>query len=1219
MKPIFLKRFKSIAILSILLTGTLSAHAIEFEKDGFSFTTIQDNPGQVMVSGSKLTGEVVIPSLVDYNNSQYTVTVLGGIDGNGMTSLSLPATIEIIEGLQSDYTSSSEIEVIPGSSTFFGYHRESNFTSINVDSQNPYFSTFDGVLYNKDYTKIIRVPNGKKSINFNPALKEIGEFAFYTSTSQQIDIPSGVTNIGKSAFFESEITTVKLPETLKTISESAFWCSYFLNDIDIPQSLEEIGGGAFTGCCSLTSISIPANTKITDNYGSLYDIFQSCPQLSSLSLPADVFDNFYSEKRSIKSIISILFMGEYNINLTNVNINGESSKFCSIGGVIFDKDLKELHYFPPCKTEISWPVTVETLKANAFYTIRNLTNIELPVGVKKIEADNFVEFPYNQQVSLTIPNTVTDILSYSINVNELYLLPLTPPNAPKLEGPGSVNAIYVYPSVLDTYKNNNNWKIFADKFKVLTDFTNKGKLTSNNAQINKGKTIELPIDFQLYETSPITYSGFQFDVELPEGLSVTNVKLSDELTAAGFEGDNSSTEGNPVRVVSYKTTGNGVSITKGIVTLTIKADLIATEGEKTIKFSNAKLSSTGATSLPLDDSSVTLMVKGVPVTNINIECSSGKDGNLYVGDTAVYSAIVTPSDATDSSVTWSIEDSNVASITVNDSKVNIKALKIGETTLKATANDGSGVVGTATIKVIATPISGVTISSQDNKTSIYPDETLALTAIVNPTTATTPISYAWKSDNPSVATVSGSTPTVNLTAIKPGTTNVTVTATNEAGSVTSMKFYVQVDVREITSVKLSENGPLALDLYKNKEKTITATVNPSNATDPTITWNSDKPEIATVDNGKITAVSLGTAIISVTASNDAGQQTTTITVNVNATPAENIVINGDKHILKVSEELQLKATVTPLETTYPEVEWSSSDDSKATVDATGKVTAKAAGIVTLFAKVKASPDIIAIYNITISDLIMGDANDDGKVDVADVVTIVNEYLQLPNDKKPVLLAYDFNNNGEADENDWKRTLDIILDEVGTRSYSSTSYQELTSNDNVVIKEMSGFGSFRKNIQLELNHSNDYVTMIAEVILPEGAKVESVTKGDKIANHSLAYNVVEGNRLKVAIYSMKNEIFQNNKSLLTIELSNISENEHVELENIYATVAASQRYSLGSEKEYAGINGIIADSEGVYHVFTIQGINVMITSHISELNNLEPGIYIINGKKVMLNK
>ncbi len=83
----------------------------------------------------------------------------------------------------------------------------------------------------------------------------------------------------------------------------------------------------------------------------------------------------------------------------------------------------------------------------------------------------------------------------------------------------------------------------------------------------------------------------------------------------------------------------------------------------------------------------------------------------------------------------------------------------------------------------------------------------------------------------------------------------------------------------VTSIKLNETT-----LYKNKGDaavTLTATVAPENAADKTVTWSSDNPAVASVNNGEVTALAIGTAIITATANDGSGVKAT-CTVNVSA-------------------------------------------------------------------------------------------------------------------------------------------------------------------------------------------------------------------------------------------------------------------------------------------------------------------------------------------------
>ena len=101
---------------------------------------------------------------------------------------------------------------------------------------------------------------------------------------------------------------------------------------------------------------------------------------------------------------------------------------------------------------------------------------------------------------------------------------------------------------------------------------------------------------------------------------------------------------------------------------------------------------------------------------------------------------------------------------------------------------------------------------------------------------------------------------------------------NSAGSVTSNAVTLTVNAAtvSVTGVTLT---PASLSLFTGDTATLTATVQPSNATNQNVTWSSDKPDVATVDAaGKVTAVGAGTATITVTTEDGGKTDTCTVTV-----------------------------------------------------------------------------------------------------------------------------------------------------------------------------------------------------------------------------------------------------------------------------------------------------------------------------------------------------
>ena len=161
------------------------------------------------------------------------------------------------------------------------------------------------------------------------------------------------------------------------------------------------------------------------------------------------------------------------------------------------------------------------------------------------------------------------------------------------------------------------------------------------------------------------------------------------------------------------------------------------------------------------------------------------------------------------------------------------------------------------------------------------DETGTLTATVEPSNATNK-NVTWESSNTSVATVDA---TGEVTAIGAGTATITVT-TEDGNKTATCAVTVTAATVSVTGVTLSQNEA---HLYYNRTPntlTLTATVAPDNATDKTVTWTSSNPSVATVENGVVTAVACGTAVITATAADGSGASAScTVTVSSYLPPA----------------------------------------------------------------------------------------------------------------------------------------------------------------------------------------------------------------------------------------------------------------------------------------------------------------------------------------------
>ena len=144
-----------------------------------------------------------------------------------------------------------------------------------------------------------------------------------------------------------------------------------------------------------------------------------------------------------------------------------------------------------------------------------------------------------------------------------------------------------------------------------------------------------------------------------------------------------------------------------------------------------------------------------------------------------------------------------------------------------------------------------------------------------------------------------------------------------------------------------------ITLEVGETTTLQATIIPDNATNKNVTWNSDNTDVATVNNGAVTAVGEGTANITVTTQDGNKTATCRITVLPKEEPeqpdpepeeikVESIALNIQDITLEVGETTTLQATITPSDATNKNVTWSSDNTDVATVN-NGVVTAVGEG------------------------------------------------------------------------------------------------------------------------------------------------------------------------------------------------------------------------------------------------------------------------------------
>lgn len=326
---------------------------------------------------------------------------------------------------------------------------------------------------------------------------------------------------------------------------------------------------------------------------------------------------------------------------------------------------------------------------------------------------------------------------------------------------------------------------------------------------------------------------------------------------------------------------------------------------------------------------------------------------LVEGSSEKLTATVEPANATNKGVTWSSDHEAIATVDQNGA---VTARRGGQATITVTTADGSK-TATCTVRVkiqIGEPVQSVGL----NKTELALEvgKTGTLEAKVEPSDATNK-NVTWSSSNPEVATVDNGV----VTAVSAGEAIITVTTEDGAKTATCKVTVNAPQTVPVTGVTLDKTS---LDLKTGDNTTLTATVNPESATNKDVTWISDKPEIAAVEGGTVTAKAAGTAIIAVTTVDGGKIATCKVTVTPKTVPVSGIQVQGAASIY-VGDTTKLTATITPDGASNKAVTWDSQNKDIATVDQQGNVKALKAGTATITATAQDGSGISGSFVVTV--------------------------------------------------------------------------------------------------------------------------------------------------------------------------------------------------------------------------------------------------------------
>ena len=321
--------------------------------------------------------------------------------------------------------------------------------------------------------------------------------------------------------------------------------------------------------------------------------------------------------------------------------------------------------------------------------------------------------------------------------------------------------------------------------------------------------------------------------------------------------------------------------------VTLQDNLEISEGESLTIPSEASLTTNGK--LTVDGGTLTGDVTGDVIYKVTGVSLDPNTLTFNVGGEETLTATVAPTNATNKNVTWSSSNSAVATV---DQNGNVEAVGAGTANITVTTQDGNK-TATCTVTVTARTYNISAAPGRLDFGSVnvgYETAPAAQTVTITNTGNQSVTLSQPTAENYEIGTLTNTTLTPGAAAtftVQPktglgvGTYSETITVSGSNGASASLTASFTVNAIPVISVTLSQTQA---SLYYNRTPntlTLTATVAPDNATNKDVTWTSSDSAVATVDqNGVVTALARGTAVITAAAADGSGASAScTVTVS----------------------------------------------------------------------------------------------------------------------------------------------------------------------------------------------------------------------------------------------------------------------------------------------------------------------------------------------------
>lgn len=782
-------------------------------------------------------------------------------DCESLTTISIPNSITNIDiGAFSGCNSLTKISFGSGITNIGGYSLCycENLQEIVVNDNNQYYSSVDGVLFNKAKNEIICYPAKKGGIYCIPnSVTSIAESAFYNCINlESVTIPHSVTEIGNYAFRECT-NIIEINWNAETVSNFSSNNYVFYNTGKNGNGINLKFGSGVT--------AIPSYAFYPYSNYSTYS-----PKITSVTLPD-----------TINSIGAYAF--QYCSNIKTVNYNGNSSTWSKISIGSYNSYLssasRKYFYYVTLYDKNSNIISSKVQNKGEIVDTSSVSNVPIGYNIVLYKDSELTEeyniiTPINENLNLYVDIyhpllnkvKITGMDQITVGDNDVkYTLTLATDK--------DVNALYCFIKYPDTLK----LKTVTAKdfvFAGLEDEYTEGGFTtavilaqySETDLISKNEILtpfELTFDvsksaipgtiqIEATEESCLIGNETHFFEERISGSLEILPKLAEGIEISGADVISSVTTYTAIITPDYTTDKT--------VEWSVDDETIATVDENGVV--TPVTSGTFILTATAKDGSGVTASKTITVTQgvTSIEIS----GTDSITEATTYSVIITPNYATNKEVEWSISNSEIAIVDQNGL---VTPITSGIVTITATAKDGSGISASKEINIIKLAES-IVITGEDSISS-----PAQYTATVSPD-YTSDKEVNWSVDNKEIATVDENG---IVTPVTSGT--VILTATTKDGSGVSNNKIIEI-------VKFAESIEIIGSEEITEPSQYSVVILPEYTTNKEAEWTVSDETIATVDeNGLVTPLKNGKIVLTAKALDASGIETTksiVITVSIRA-------------------------------------------------------------------------------------------------------------------------------------------------------------------------------------------------------------------------------------------------------------------------------------------------------------------------------------------------